>query len=215
MSEGHDRFQTSPSGDDTLRVCSDSLRDLRRLGRHIRAQNVFEAVVDGIETLTVQFDPAQFTLATVSSQVMEFAKTLGTATELQVNSLNLKVAFGGDVGIDLENVARHAGLSPDDLVKQICALDLEVDMLGFTPGFAYLKGVPLTLNVPRHNTPRQKVAAGSLGIAAGHLGTYALEGPGGWPIIGQVQDVLFDASLTNPFLLTAGDKVRLTAVSRS
>lgn len=215
MSEDNGQFRTVPAGDDSLRVSSESLNDLRRFGRHLRRNNVFEEVVDGIETLTIQFDPAQFSIETASSRTAELADTLDLEAEKGTRTQILEVVFGGETGVDLHRVAEHAGLSPDELIAQICDLDLEVDMLGFTPGFAYLKGVPSSLDIPRLDTPRQKVEAGSLGIAAGRLGTYALEGPGGWPIIGKVQTTLFDKSKNNPFLLTTGDKVRLTTVSET
>ncbi len=42
-----------------------------------------------------------------------------------------------------------------------------------------------TIAVPRQETPRLKVAAGSVGIAGAQTGVYPFESPGGWQVIGR------------------------------
>ena len=82
-------------------------------------------------------------------------------------------------------------------------------MLGFTPGFAYLSGLSPMLLAERLAKPRVRVPAGSIGLITGQVGLYALEGPGGWPIIGRLQVPLFDRAAPNPFRLAPGDGVVL------
>jgi KipI family sensor histidine kinase inhibitor len=85
-------------------------------------------------------------------------------------------------------------------------------MLGFTPGFAYIGGLDKALNVPRRKQPRLHVAAGSIGIADGRTGVYALAGPGGWQIIGRTARSLFDPSSEQPFQLLPNTRVRFKAI---
>jgi allophanate hydrolase len=82
-------------------------------------------------------------------------------------------------------------------------------MLGFTPGFAYLSGLSPDIVSERLAHPRARVAAGSVGLITGQIGLYALDGPGGWPIIGRILNPLFDRERTEPFVLLAGDNVQL------
>jgi inhibitor of KinA len=86
-------------------------------------------------------------------------------------------------------------------------------MLGFVPGFAYLGRVDPSIGAPRHRVPREKVPAGSVGIAGLQTGVYPVESPGGWQLIGHTATVMFDAGRDRPSLLSAGDLVRFVPVA--
>ncbi|MEO7478913.1 MAG: carboxyltransferase domain-containing protein, partial [Lysobacteraceae bacterium] len=80
------------------------------------------------------------------------------------------------------------------------------------PGFPYLLGLDPSLAMPRMQTPRTHVAAGSVGIGGTQTGIYPHEGPGGWQLIGRTPMSLFDARRDPPSLLQAGDRVRFVAI---
>lgn len=110
-------------------------------------------------------------------------------------------------GPDLDEVARAASRSVADVVALHSAAVYTVDTMGFAPGFAYLTGVPAPLHLPRRATPRTRVPAGSIAIAAGHTAVYPFDSPGGWHLLGRV------APPTRMFgpdgaLLRLGDRVR-------
>lgn len=81
-------------------------------------------------------------------------------------------------------------------------------MLGFTPGFAYLLGLPDALHMPRRATPRTRVPAGSVAIGGAQTGVYPRDTPGGWHLIGRTSLNLFDPARDPPALLTPGMRVR-------
>jgi allophanate hydrolase subunit 1 len=85
---------------------------------------------------------------------------------------------------------------------------------GFTPGFAYLGGLPDTLHVPRLATPRKHVPAGSVAIAGGQAGIYPVDSPGGWRLIGRTPVRIFDPDATQPTLLKPGDLVEFSEIDR-
>ena len=91
------------------------------------------------------------------------------------------------------------------------ARDHKVEMIGFTPGFAYLSGLPNSISIPRLSEPRARVPTGSVGISSAYTGIYALPGPGGWPLIGQTEAPLFSVDAPSPFLLEPGNVVRFKA----
>lgn len=123
-------------------------------------------------------------------------------------TVEIPVRYGGEDGPDLEEVARHCGLEPGEVVRRHAGGAYRVHFLGFAPGFPYLGGLDPTLATPRRDAPRTRVPAGSVGIAGGQTGIYPLESPGGWRLIGRTPLVLFDPGRMEPCLLRPGDLLR-------
>jgi KipI family sensor histidine kinase inhibitor len=112
-------------------------------------------------------------------------------------------------GIDLPFVANFAGLPVDGLIELLTGLEFTVAFCGFAPGFAYLAGLPWT--IPRLDSPRPRVPAGSVALAAEFAGVYPTASPGGWRLIGRTDAVLFDVDRDPPALLAPGRTVRFAA----
>ena len=87
-------------------------------------------------------------------------------------------------GVDLEEVARASGLTLDEVVRAHAGRILEVKMLGFLPGFAYLGDVDPRLRLPRRSSPRPRVPAGAVALAGPYSAIYPFSSPGGWHLIG-------------------------------
>lgn len=104
-------------------------------------------------------------------------------------------------GPDLDHVARASGLAVDEVIARHAASDYVVAMLGFLPGFAYLRGLDPRLHLPRREVPRPRIAAGSVAIGGPYAGVYPFDSPGGWHLLGSALDL-------DPFALEAGDRVR-------
>ena len=109
-------------------------------------------------------------------------------------------------GPDLDDVARASALSVAAVIAAHAAASYVVETMGFAPGFAYLTGLgsPLAA-VTRRATPRARVAAGSLAIAGGYTAVYPFDSPGGWNLIGRVEECMFGPTGA---LLRLGDRVR-------
>jgi len=114
-------------------------------------------------------------------------------------------------GLDLEEVAALAGYRPEDVVAQLTAEPLTASVMGFSPGFAYLEGLPSPLDsVPRRPRPRPVVPAGSVAIANGHAAVYPTASPGGWHLVGRTGFPFFSAQAPPYAALAPGDRVRFT-----
>ena len=179
------------------------------MARELRASGEWTEVVDGIEDCVAQFDPLNWAPEEAMSHLLSSKPLNEIGCDVELPEVCLEVEFGGDNGPDFRAVCDELKLTKQELISAICDAELQVDIVGFTPGFAYLSGLPEALSVPRLKEPRKRVPAGSFGIAAGKCGTYALEGPGGWPLIGRVVNRLFNPEREKPFLLSAGQKVRV------
>jgi len=84
-------------------------------------------------------------------------------------------------------------------------------MMGFTPGFPYMGKLDDLLIVPRLETPRTRVPAGTVAIAGSQTGIYPIDSPGGWQLIGWTPLQLFDPHSEMPFLFAPGDEVKFVA----
>jgi inhibitor of KinA len=124
----------------------------------------------------------------------------------------LAVRYGGEYGPDLAFVARNGKITEEEVIAIHTSKEYVCYMLGFTPGFAYLGDLDEKIAAPRLDSPRLKVPAGSVGIAGNQTGFYGVESPGGWRIIGRLQDATFDVRKQPPSTVIPGDRVRFVSV---
>lgn len=127
--------------------------------------------------------------------------------------VRIPVAYGGEFGPDLDEIARFSRLSPEEVVALHSAPEYLVYCLGFAPGFPFLGKVPPEIAMPRLATPRTRVPGGSVGIAGEQTGIYPADSPGGWRLLGRTPLSLFIPHRDPPALLKPGDRVRLVPVS--
>ncbi|VVM40043.1 Kinase A inhibitor [Pseudomonas fluorescens] len=127
----------------------------------------------------------------------------------------LPVWYDLSVGPELTLLSQRSGLAIDDVIRRHTAHEYQVFALGFAPGFAFMGLVDESLATPRPNTPRKRVAAGSVGIAERQTAAYPVVSPGGWNLIGRTPAKLFDRERDGYSLMQPGDTVRFEAVERA
>jgi len=188
---------------------------VHRLDRRI-AGACLPGVVETVPTyrsVLVVFDPALTAPDRLGPALLELAAGLEAATADPQRRWVVPVRFGGVHGEDLDDVARRAGLTTDEVVALHCAADYRVYMLGFSPGFAYLGGLPDVLHQPRRENPRMMTPAGSVIQGGAQAAISPIAMPSGWHLLGRTPVKIFDLRREQPFLLAPGDRVRFTAVS--
>jgi 5-oxoprolinase (ATP-hydrolysing) subunit B len=111
-------------------------------------------------------------------------------------------------GVDLAEVAEATDLSTEQVIETHSSVVYSAAFLGFTPGWAYLVGLPSSLRLPRRSTPRTAITAGSVAIANEFTGVYPTISPGGWHLLGHTSETMFDVARDKPALIMAGDRVR-------
>jgi inhibitor of KinA len=129
-------------------------------------------------------------------------------------AIQIPVYYGEEVALDLLFLAEKTRLTTDELIRIHSEKIYDVYAIGFSPGFAYLGNVDERISFPRKETPRKKVARGSLGIADQQTAIYPSESPGGWQIIGRTPIQLIDYNSENLTQFSAGDKVKFNPITR-
>ena len=172
--------------------------------------------VIGYATLTLFFKPLQFQRDRVEAWLLEQVDLTKSDTHYDPSAaVILPVLYHPSVAPDLEWLADEKGLSIDDVIALHSETTYFAYATGFAPGFCYLGTLPHQLVTPRLSTPRNKVPAGSVAIADLQTAIYPCESPGGWRLIGQCPQPLFDLNNTPANLLSVGDTVRFEPVSEA
>ena len=194
------------AGDDLISLSVEGPASARHLAAALRNTGDWLEVVAGIDTVVVRFDNAKLSYAAAETQLEATLASVPDQAPVSEVRVEIPILYGGDFGPDFEFVCEKLGLTREQFIR-LHSGEYQVDMLGFIPGFAYIGGLDARLNIDRLPEPRQFIPAGSVGIAGGRTGLYALPGPGGWPIIGRTAIQLFDPAADDPFTLTAGATV--------
>lgn len=222
-------FQMYPLGDSAIvlqfgRAASPEVNQKIRAFVSVLESNPFRGMaelVPAYSTLTIYYNPWVLSecgrhpaFSRVQELLKEMAGKTGKEEEMQRAGLvKIPVCYGGRYGPDMEEVAQKSGLSPEEVIAVHSAPEYLVYMMGFVPGFPYLGGMDARIATPRKAVPRQKIPAGSVGIAGEQTGIYSLGTPGGWQLIGRTPLKLFNPERESPALLQAGDRIRFVPVS--
>jgi KipI family sensor histidine kinase inhibitor len=162
--------------------------------------------VPGLRSLMVELDPLRTDPEAVIAALEPLLNAPAPASP-RGSRWRIPVCLDAAMAPDLASVATECGLQADEVVDLLVSAELRVAMLGHLPGLPYLTGLDDRLALPRRAEPRERVPAGSLGLAAGLACIYPLAAPGGWHVVGRTPERLFDLRRTDPFLLHPGDLV--------
>jgi KipI family sensor histidine kinase inhibitor len=172
-------------------------------------------IVVGYRSVMVFVDPLSIDAGVVQPRLEEIAAASGGSTESRGRVVDVPVCYDGPYGPDLADVAAFGGCSIPEAIECHLAREYRVYVVGFVPGFAYMAPVDPRIAAPRRSSPRLKVPAGSVAVAAGQTGVYPAETPGGWSLIGRCPIKPYDAERDEPFLFHPGDRVRFSRISEA
>ncbi len=192
------------AGDRGLLVELPAADDVHGLTGWLREQAFgadLEDVVPGTRTVLVIAAPA--VLASVSRAV-EHAPAFDAAVRTG-RTVEIPVVYDG---VDLDAVCERLGCGRADFVRDHQQAEHTVAYFGFSPGLAFIEGVPDWLRLPRRDSPRVAIPAGSLAMANEFTIVYPGGTPGGWHLIGTATGPpLWQPDRTPPNLLEVGDRV--------
>lgn len=172
-------------------------------------------IVPTYRSIMIYFDPVLIERPYLSSLIYHLVEQIvaGSKDANVRKIIRIPVCYGGVFGPDMDFVVRSTGLSVQDVIAVHTSKSYLIYMLGFTPGFPYLGGLPEAIAVPRLEKIRAKIPEGSVGIAGRQTGFYTVASTGGWRIIGRTPLKAFNPDSDNPFAFTVGDYLQFSAVS--
>jgi KipI family sensor histidine kinase inhibitor len=197
-----------------LRVGAGRVPAVARSLAGARLAGVIE-IVPASETVQVVLSPEADAETVLSVAARVAAGALESPADDPPRTVTIPVCYDADLAPDLGAIARAAGLDASAAAALHASADYDVRFVGFSPGFAYLDGLPGPLHAPRLETPRPRVHAGSVGVAGGRTAVYPMATPGGWRLIGATPLRVFDPRREPASLLRPGDRVRFEPITRA
>ncbi|MBB4229894.1 5-oxoprolinase/urea amidolyase family protein [Rhizobium mongolense] len=161
-----------------------------------------EDMVPAARTLMIRLRPAKLTLEKLAGEIATRDLSMRAAPSDKL--VEIPVCYDGE---DLADVADLTGLSVEDVIRRHTHSEFTVAFCGFAPGFGYLTGGDAALQVPRRQSPRTRIPAGSVALAGAFSGVYPQASPGGWQIVGTTPKKMWDLSRDPPALLQPGYRV--------
>jgi 5-oxoprolinase (ATP-hydrolysing) subunit B len=162
-------------------------------------------------SLLVHYDPMQIGFDALGEKLTTLAQ-LPVPPATHARRWRIPVIYGGEYGVDLEDVAKTLDTAAGDIVARHVAGDYRVAMIGFTPGWSYLSGLEASLQMPRRQNPRLLTPAGTISIGGVQTGVQCLAGPSGWHLLGRTAVRTYQLHRDPIFLLEPGDGVTFSAV---
>lgn len=181
----------------------------------LRALPGVREIIPAYTTLLIEFDLLIADPDAIERAIREEAADLRAAAARPLRRITIPVRYGGEHGPDLAEFAARKQRSEQEIAALHAGGDYFVACMGFSPGWAYLLGLPDELEMPRRTTPRVRVPAGSVAVGGRQTGVYPMPTPGGWWLLGQTPARLFDPRLDDPFVLRPGDAVRFAAIDEA
>jgi KipI family sensor histidine kinase inhibitor len=162
-------------------------------------------------SLLVHYDPERIDFTALGEKLTALARLPAPPTA-KTRRWRIPVTYGGEHGVDLEDVAKILKTTADDIVARHVAGDYRVAMIGFTPGWSYLSGLDKFLHMPRRHDPRLLTPAGTVSIGGVQAGIQCLAGPSGWHLLGRTAVRTYQLHRDPTFLLEPGDRVTFSRV---
>jgi len=157
-------------------------------------------------SLLVHYDPAAVDFHALAAALLDLAADLPDIAR-EGRLWRIPVVYGGEFGVDLGDIARRHGITPDDLVQRHSAPVYRVYMSGFLPGFAYLGGLDPSIATPRRESPRARTPAGTISIGGVQALVASIEAPSGWHLLGRTPVRNFMLGREPVFILEPGDQI--------
>jgi KipI family sensor histidine kinase inhibitor len=168
---------------------------------------------NGLEVVTAYFsvgvycDAERAGIDELESRLSQVVPTSDAADVAKI--VQLPVLYDG---VDLSDVARRLSLTEAEVVASHSSQDYRVFAIGFLPGFPYAGYLPAALSgLPRRDSPRTRVPAGSVAIVGRQTGVYPSESPGGWHLIGRTPLSIVDVE-SGRFPIRAGDRLQFVPI---
>jgi len=176
--------------------------------------------IEGITNLTPSYNKLiiSFDLTITNYlKIKNFIEGLTINRDIKNNNQKIKipVCCDDEYGLDFLRLAKKLNIDKDKILELYFSKEYFCYMTGFIAGMPFLGDLNESIRCDRLETPRLKTPKGSVGITEQFANIYTFESPGGWNIIGNTPEKIFDdKNLDQPALVNPGDKVSFYQITK-
>ena len=211
-----------PCGDSAITVEFGDVIDPDLNGRVLALEEILRRrapaglveIVPTYRSLTVQFDPTVMDYNALAGLIAAEGEAVEPRNAVG-RRWRVPVVYGGEFGIDLDDVAAQHGLTPSQVVEIHAGAVYRIYMIGFLPGFTYLGGLDPRIATSRRTQPRAKVPMGTVMIGGVQAGIAPVDMPAGWHLLGRTPVRSYMPERDPAFLFAAGDEIVFWPVDAS
>ena len=176
--------------------------------------------IDGINNLTpsynkliISFDLRKKNFQTIKKLIENLNIT--NDDTLESNKIKIPVCCDENFSLDIKRLEEKLQITRDKIYEKFFGKEFFCYMTGFIAGMPFLGDLENELQAKRLETPRVTVPKGSVGLTEQFANVYTFESPGGWNIIGNTPQVIFDSTNeNNPNLINPGDVVTFEQITK-
>ncbi|SCB98174.1 sensor histidine kinase inhibitor, KipI family [Gilliamella bombicola] len=169
-----------------------------------------EEIIPAARTVLIRYNPITTNANTLAKHIAQLDIS---ASVMQSGELvTIPVRYNGE---DLSQVADYLGITVAEVIARHTNNEYQVAFCGFAPGFAYMVSKTAQLNVPRRQSPRVRIPAGSVALAGEFSSVYPQASPGGWQLIGITDTAVWNIYRDEPALFKPGTRVHFVDASQS
>ena len=172
-----------------------------------------EKNIEGINNLTPSYNKL---IISYDLRISNFKKIKEVIENLDINEsqktlnkkLEIPVCCDAVFSLDIERLEKKLNFKKDKILENFFNKEYFCYMTGFIAGMPFLGDLDNDMRAQRLETPRVKVPKGSVGVTEQFANIYTFESPGGWNIIGNTPQDIFDSSKEKePNLINPGDTI--------
>jgi len=174
-----------------------------------------EDIVYSNSSIGIEYDSDKTNYKTISDKINNHLQSLKiNSNKKKTKMWTIPICYDKEFALDIDKISKSTGLSNSSIKKTHLNQIYRVNMIGFIPGFVYMKNLNDQLKISRKKNPRLTVPEGSIGIADNMCGIYNIQSPGGWNILGRTPLSFFSIYNSPPIKIKPEDEIQFKKINK-
>jgi len=172
-------------------------------------------IVYSNSSIGIEYDSDKTNYKTISYKINNHLQSLKiNSNKKKTKMWTIPICYDKEFALDIDKISKSTGLSNSSIKKIHLNQIYRVNMIGFIPGFVYMKNLNDQLKISRKKNPRLTVPEGSIGIADNMCGIYNIQSPGGWNILGRTPLSFFSIYNLPPIKIKPEDEIQFKKINK-
>ena len=172
-------------------------------------------IVYSNSSIGIEYDSDKTNYKTISDKINNHLQSLKiNSNKKKTKMWTIPICYDKEFALDIDKISKSTGLSNSSIKKIHLNQIYRVNIIGFIPGFVYMKNLNDQLKISRKKNPRLTVPEGSIGIADNMCGIYNIQSPGGWNILGRTPLSFFSIYNSPPIKIKPEDEIQFKKINK-